>query len=38
MSGVVANELFINEMGNPSSALMGAIVALYEIGKTFVHK
>ncbi|KAG2215618.1 hypothetical protein INT46_006222 [Mucor plumbeus] len=32
MSGVVANELFIGTMGNPSSALMGAIVALYEIG------
>lgn len=25
MSGVVANELFIDTMGNPSSALMGAI-------------
>ncbi|KAL0140801.1 general substrate transporter [Mucor lusitanicus] len=32
MSGVVANELFIDTMGNPDSALMGAIVALYEIG------
>ncbi|CEP12021.1 hypothetical protein [Parasitella parasitica] len=32
MSGVVANELFIDTMGNPNSGLMGAIVALYEIG------
>ncbi|KAI8379110.1 uncharacterized protein BYT42DRAFT_604568 [Radiomyces spectabilis] len=32
MSGVVANQLFIDQMSNPSSALMGAIVALYEIG------
>ncbi|KAI9358821.1 general substrate transporter [Pilaira anomala] len=32
MSGVVANELFIETMGNPNSGLMGAIVALYEIG------
>lgn len=32
MSGVVANDLFKETMGNPNSALMGAIVALYEIG------
>ncbi|KAI9478066.1 MAG: general substrate transporter [Benjaminiella poitrasii] len=32
MSGVVANQLFVNTMGNPNSGLMGAIVALYEIG------
>ncbi|KAI9281106.1 general substrate transporter [Sporodiniella umbellata] len=32
MSGVVANEKFISTMGNPNSGLMGAIVALYEIG------
>lgn len=35
MSGVVASELFIKTMGNPSSAMMGAIVALYEIGCMF---
>ncbi|KAG1446046.1 hypothetical protein G6F56_009704 [Rhizopus delemar] len=32
MSGVVANQLFKETMGNPSSSLLGAIVALYEIG------
>jgi MFS family permease len=32
MSGVVANDMFKETMGQPSSALMGAIVALYEIG------
>ncbi|KAI7866595.1 general substrate transporter [Spinellus fusiger] len=32
MSGVVANDLFKSTMGNPDSALMGAIVSLYEIG------
>jgi sugar porter (SP) family MFS transporter len=32
MSGVVANDLFIDTMGKPNSGLMGAIVALYEIG------
>lgn len=32
MSGVVANDKFKETMGQPSSALMGAIVALYEIG------
>ncbi|KAI9016567.1 general substrate transporter [Phycomyces nitens] len=32
MSGVVSNELFKETMGNPDSALMGAIVSLYEIG------
>lgn len=32
MSGVVANDLFKETMGKPSPALMGAIVALYEIG------
>ncbi|KAI9262890.1 general substrate transporter [Helicostylum pulchrum] len=32
MSGVVTNELFVGTMGNPNSGLMGAIVALYEIG------
>ncbi|KAI8884489.1 general substrate transporter [Backusella circina FSU 941] len=32
MSGVVANDMFKETMGFPSSALMGAIVALYEIG------
>ncbi|ORE08852.1 general substrate transporter [Rhizopus microsporus var. microsporus] len=35
MSGVVANDLFLNTMGNPDSALVGAIVALYEIGCMF---
>ncbi|KAI8337009.1 general substrate transporter [Chlamydoabsidia padenii] len=32
MSGVIATESFKVTMGNPNSALMGAIVALYEIG------
>ncbi|KAI9484742.1 general substrate transporter [Zychaea mexicana] len=32
MSGVVANDRFIEWMGNPSPGLMGAIVAIYEIG------
>ncbi|KAI9273559.1 general substrate transporter [Sporodiniella umbellata] len=32
MSGVVANKYFKETMGNPSSSLLGAIVALYEIG------
>ncbi|OBZ82993.1 Sugar transporter STL1 [Choanephora cucurbitarum] len=32
MSGVVANDLFKETMGNPSSSMVGAIVALYEIG------
>jgi MFS family permease len=32
MSGVIANDLFKETMGRPDSALMGAIVALYEIG------
>ncbi|KAG1222459.1 hypothetical protein G6F68_020634 [Rhizopus microsporus] len=35
MSGVVANDLFKETMGNPNSALLGAIVALYEIGCMF---
>lgn len=32
MSGVVTNELFKETMGQPNSGMMGAIVALYEIG------
>ncbi|KAI8359188.1 general substrate transporter [Blakeslea trispora] len=32
MSGVVASDLFKETMGNPSSSMIGAIVALYEIG------
>lgn len=35
MSGVVADGTFKEEMGFPNSALMGAIVALYEIGCMF---
>ncbi|KAG1149270.1 hypothetical protein G6F37_006344 [Rhizopus arrhizus] len=35
MSGVVANDLFKQTMGNPNSGLLGAIVALYEIGCMF---
>lgn len=32
MSGVVANERFNQQMGHPSPSLVGAIVAIYEIG------
>ncbi|KAF7721842.1 hypothetical protein EC973_004078 [Apophysomyces ossiformis] len=35
MSGVVANELFKKEMGDPDSGLTGTIVAIYEIGCMF---
>ncbi|KAI8991751.1 general substrate transporter [Mycotypha africana] len=35
MSGVVANELFKKTMNDPDPVLMGAIVALYEIGCMF---
>ncbi|KAG0172037.1 hypothetical protein DFQ28_001792 [Apophysomyces sp. BC1034] len=35
MSGVSANELFKKEMGDPNAGLVGAIVALYEIGCMF---
>ncbi|KAI8367597.1 general substrate transporter [Radiomyces spectabilis] len=35
MSGVVANDLFNETMNYPDAALMGAIVALYEIGCMF---
>ncbi|ORX43172.1 general substrate transporter [Hesseltinella vesiculosa] len=35
MSGVVASKLFLNTMGNPNSATVGLIVAIYEIGCMF---
>jgi MFS family permease len=35
MSGVIATESFKKTMGYPDSALMGAVVALYEIGCMF---
>ncbi|OAD81313.1 hypothetical protein PHYBLDRAFT_57794 [Phycomyces blakesleeanus NRRL 1555(-)] len=35
MSGIVTNEGFLDLMGRPDSATLGAIVALYEIGCMF---
>lgn len=35
MSGVISNDLFKQWMGNPNSALQGAIVSLFEIGCMF---
>lgn len=35
MSGIVPNQHFLDLMGNPNSAVVGALVALYEIGCMF---
>ncbi|OBZ84718.1 Sugar transporter STL1 [Choanephora cucurbitarum] len=35
MSGIVPNQHFLDLMGNPNSAVVGAMVALYEIGCMF---
>ncbi|KAI9473461.1 MAG: general substrate transporter [Benjaminiella poitrasii] len=35
MSGIVSNEHFLELMGQPSSAVVGAMVAIYEIGCMF---
>lgn len=35
MSGVVISDYWLHEMGNPSTVMVGTIVALYDVGAVF---